>query len=85
MLEFLWSCMVISFKGMFGTVLWFFGIGGIIGVFGLIAYWFITDQNPGIEEIPPRPDPPPPPTPEDERKPTSTVSLEDFNKKDTIH
>ena len=85
MFEFLWSCMVISYKGMLGTVLWFFGIIGFFMGIGLVVYPF-TKKEKQIE-VKERPDPPPPPTPEAARKHASTVSLDEYkkDKKDTIH
>lgn len=83
MFEFLWSCMIISFKGMFGTLLWALGIGGFFFGIGLMVYPFMKKKE--EIKIKERPDPPPP-KPEADRKPTSTVSLGDLKKEDkTIH
>lgn len=83
-MEFLWSCMVISFKGMLGTLLWIFAIGGFFFGIGLCIYPF-TKKKEEIQ-VKERPDPPPPPTPEADRKPASTVSLDEYKKdKDTLH
>jgi hypothetical protein len=81
--------MVISLKGMLGTVLWAFGIVGFFIGIGLMGYAFtkkeIRGHLGGVIEIKERPDPPPPPTPEAASKHTPVVSLEELKKDKTIH
>jgi len=77
MLEFLWSCMVIGFKGMIGTFIWFFVFLFVLMVIGLCLYPF-TKKKKEIE-VKERPDDTPPPS-----EPTETVSLGDLKDK-TIH